>query len=79
MITVDDAMNRVAEYYPDSEIIQGFIYKHQFYVFELFNGRVTHDSPFVSVTRNTGKLALVNPTEDIDRFFSDKERHRLEV
>lgn len=79
MISFDKAKAIASENYPGAEVVQAFLYKNRFYVFEFYNGTKSYDSPYVSVSRENGMARAISPLDDLDGFFSDLENHQLEV
>ena len=79
MISYEAAKAVASERYPSAEVVQAFMYKKRFYIFEFFNGQKSHDSPYVCVSKDTGKARPISPLEDLDGFFYDMEHNQLEV
>lgn len=79
MTTYETAKAVASQFYPGAEVVQAFVYKKRMFVFEFFNGKKSHDSPYVCVSRDTGKARAISPLEDFDSFFYDMEHNQLEV
>lgn len=80
MITVQKAKEIISKAHPKETISQCFEYKGDFFVFELKEGdKKTFDSPFYAVSKLTGKISSVNPTDDLDNFFDDMESNQIKV
>jgi hypothetical protein len=73
------AKSVASERYPGAEVVQAFVYKKRFYIFEFFSGKKSHDSPYVCVSMVNGKARPISPLEDLDGFFYDMEHNQLEV
>lgn len=79
MITSGEAKTIAQKHFPNAELLQAFAYKNQLYIFEIYEGKPSYDSPYFAVRMSDGAYRPFCPTEDLNGFFNAMRKNQIEV